>query len=371
MQDGVRIFVATPFENPEWKWLAPRFDRPRWSMTFRNYDLFSKRAHRWMFAAFDAARQARKYDLLITHAPYMTLYVAWAARMLGVRTPHAAFSFNHGNGRFFSGLRLRMAGQALPGVRCFAVYSRAEIEILSSRYGLDPSRFTFQHWAVGDPEFAERPPLEPPSKPRVCCMGRNNRDFGLFLRAVEGLNVEGVVVCPPGALQGQSVPPNVRVLHNQPVEACNAILRTCVCSVVPVLDSSTGAGHIAMVTAMKAGVPVIVTDLAPVRDYVIGGHNGVRVPPGDAAAVAAAIRSMIERPERGRELAANAKAFAERWLSEDAAARNIVHVLDAVLAGNGGPDGRVPQTPPGWNQFIASAGSVAVNTPNIVEPVGY
>jgi hypothetical protein len=51
--------------------------------------------------------------------------------MLGVRTPHLAFTFNHGNGRFFEGPFLRLARYALPTVSCFVTHSTVETRLLS------------------------------------------------------------------------------------------------------------------------------------------------------------------------------------------------------------------------------------------------
>ncbi len=52
-----------------------------------------------------------------------------------------------------------------------------------------------------------------------------------------------------------------------------------------------------LVEAMLAGVPVIATDAGAAPDILEGGRAGTLVPPGDPHALAAAIASVLEKPE--------------------------------------------------------------------------
>lgn len=53
-----------------------------------------------------------------------------------------------------------------------------------------------------------------------------------------------------------------------------------------------------LVEAMLAGVPVIATDAGAAADILDGGRAGTLVPPGDAAALAAAIRRLLAQPSQ-------------------------------------------------------------------------
>jgi glycosyltransferase involved in cell wall biosynthesis len=57
---------------------------------------------------------------------------------------------------------------------------------------------------------------------------------------------------------------------------------------------------IVLIEAMAAGLPTIATDYAGVRAVVEEGATGLLVPPGDAGAVAAALRELIAAGEAGR-----------------------------------------------------------------------
>ncbi len=65
--------------------------------------------------------------------------------------------------------------------------------------------------------------------------------------------------------------------------------------------------------AFAAGTPVIASDIAGYRDVVREGVDGVLVPPGDAQALAEALRDLWEEPERRAAMARAAAADVARF----------------------------------------------------------
>jgi glycosyltransferase involved in cell wall biosynthesis len=63
--------------------------------------------------------------------------------------------------------------------------------------------------------------------------------------------------------------------------------------------------------AMSVGVPVIASDLAVIRDLVIQRETGMRVPPGDAHALAAAMREALDDPAGMRRMGVNARTLVQ------------------------------------------------------------
>jgi glycosyltransferase involved in cell wall biosynthesis len=61
--------------------------------------------------------------------------------------------------------------------------------------------------------------------------------------------------------------------------------------------------------------PTVATRVGGMPEVVVDGETGLLVEPGDSQALAAAIVSLLEHPERARELAAAARRHAERLFS--------------------------------------------------------
>jgi L-malate glycosyltransferase len=65
--------------------------------------------------------------------------------------------------------------------------------------------------------------------------------------------------------------------------------------------------------AMAASLPIVATRVGGNQDLVTDGDNGLLVPPGDAAALAAAIRRLIRDPALARRMGARARARVEQF----------------------------------------------------------
>ncbi len=77
---------------------------------------------------------------------------------------------------------------------------------------------------------------------------------------------------------------------------------------VVVLASTQGEGMPrALLEGAACGKPMVGTDVAGSRELVVNGENGFLVPPGDAAALAAAIQRVLEDPHLARLLGQSAR----------------------------------------------------------------
>jgi glycosyltransferase involved in cell wall biosynthesis len=110
------------------------------------------------------------------------------------------------------------------------------------------------------------------------------------------------------------------------------LYRTAAVCVAPFIRDDSGNQEglsVVLMEAIGCGCPIVVGDVAGVRDLLGDGHVDVRVPPGDADALAATILRSLSNPERSRaranEIRADVMARID-WESVAAAYR------DALLA---------------------------------------
>lgn len=103
-----------------------------------------------------------------------------------------------------------------------------------------------------------------------------------------------------------------------------------------VLASEKEGWGISNLEAAACGTPSIAADAPGLRESVVDGTTGLLVPPDDADALAAAIRALIEDPERRDAMGRQARRFAERF-TWDAAADAFEGVLGRVVEAGAPP----------------------------------
>jgi glycosyltransferase involved in cell wall biosynthesis len=69
----------------------------------------------------------------------------------------------------------------------------------------------------------------------------------------------------------------------------------------------------AFLEAMSRGLCVVASDAGGMHDVIENGRTGLLVPPGDTAAVVAAVRSLLDDPERARQMSAAAAVSARAY----------------------------------------------------------
>jgi len=95
---------------------------------------------------------------------------------------------------------------------------------------------------------------------------------------------------------------------------------------------------VALIEAMAAGVPIVATNVGACREVLLDGALGELVPPGDAAAMAAAISRLAaaEHPDAGR--LTQARAHARSTFSIDAMAAAYASILGLPTSAAVGPN---------------------------------
>jgi sugar transferase (PEP-CTERM/EpsH1 system associated) len=90
---------------------------------------------------------------------------------------------------------------------------------------------------------------------------------------------------------------------------------------------------IAMLEAMAAALPIVISDVSGTAQALGDNEHGVLVPPGDAAALAEALRSLAREPGRRRALAMSARQRVQERFSIDAMMSQLASIYDDALAG--------------------------------------
>lgn len=88
---------------------------------------------------------------------------------------------------------------------------------------------------------------------------------------------------------------------------------------------------LATLEAMDAGRPVVASRVGGLVEVVEEGRTGLLVPPGDPIALASAIRSVLERPDRGRGLGEAGRLRVEAEFRAAVMARRVLAVYEEAF----------------------------------------
>ncbi|HEX6032569.1 MAG TPA: glycosyltransferase family 4 protein [Tepidiformaceae bacterium] len=84
---------------------------------------------------------------------------------------------------------------------------------------------------------------------------------------------------------------------------------------------------VAVEEAMAAGLPVVATTVGSISETVVEGECGLLVPPGDPAALAAALERLVEDADARRRMGEAARARARHLLDADTNASRIIDLM--------------------------------------------
>ena len=160
------------------------------------------------------------------------------------------------------------------------------------------------------------------SRPTIGAVGRLERQkgFDVLIRALPRLSGAHAVLVGDGAERGalESLATEVGVAERVHcvgwAEGPEEHLRSFDVFAFP---SRLEGFPLAVLEAMLAELPVVASDVGSVAEAVIDGETGILVPAEDPDALAEALRSLLDEPERRRELGTRARALVlERFTAE-------------------------------------------------------
>jgi glycosyltransferase involved in cell wall biosynthesis len=184
------------------------------------------------------------------------------------------------------------------------------------------------HGFVPDQLVAQEP--YDPSGPLVFA-GRLHpyKGLGVLLAALGMPDGSGLPVVVAGdGITRELVPDELRSVDVRageiPDEELRDLIARCSAVLLP-YERANQSGVLA--TAFRSGRPVVASRVGSFEEYVEDGVDGLLVPPGDAAALAAAMRKLRDDPELARRLAAGAATTWEEKLSPDRWGAEVAEAL--------------------------------------------
>jgi glycosyltransferase involved in cell wall biosynthesis len=218
---------------------------------------------------------------------------------------------------------------------CYASWQKRFIE---QRWQLPASKLCLTPFMVDQQFFApEQATPAPRSRPLICAVGRERRDYPTLLRAVDGLDIEVVIV--PGShwsrrgdsSAGQALPPNVRVRSLSAVEL-RQLYADSSFVVMPLERVDFQAGVTSILEAMAMERAVLCSRAPGQTDIITHCENGLYVPSGDATALRVAIVELLADRERAARMGTAGRRLVEREINLDRYVERLRALVSQTLA---------------------------------------
>ena len=229
-------------------------------------------------------------------------------------------------------VRLHRALRLQRRIDIVIVYADSQRRVAVDTLGYPPERVVLHPFMV-DTAFWT-PDHEPTarSRPMICAVGQELRDYPTLVEAVRGLDVDVVVAAASpwskreDSSAGIDVPPNVEVAAFGLFEL-RQLYADAAFVVVPLQETDFQAGITTILEAMAMARAVICSRTAGQTDTIVDDMTGVYVPPADVAALRGAIERLLADPATAARLGAAGRAWVVEHADIDAYARDLAELL--------------------------------------------
>lgn len=293
-------------------------------------------------SAFDVARR-RRIPHLHAHFANSGADVAWLAAEFGKRAgahsgPRSFSMTVHGPSDFDDAVAIDLAGKTAAARDVVTISDYASSTLLSLVPSLGAAKLHVIRMGVtvDAADGSSRPPQDSGSF-RVLFVGRlvEKKAPDVLLGAIRRLDdlqarlpvrIEATFVGAGPLLE--SVAAEARSLSNATVEFVGAMAHDDVLAMYPSYDvfclpSYSEGLPVVLMEAMASGVAVITTPVAAIPELVEDGISGLLVPPGDAEALAGALRHLAMEPADRAALAERGRRAVRRLHDARASSRRL------------------------------------------------
>lgn len=227
--------------------------------------------------AFSIWTSRKKIGRVIGYGSEECVYLALLNRILPVRKMKitmSMFIFNHSSSGLKDRLKVFFYRLALYSKRVenVVVHSNIEVRKLSEVFPKAKDKFKYVPVGVNMPDARA---AHPKRSGVVFSAGRDNRDYDFLIDALNGSDFKVEIVCH---WLEQPESKNIRVLHNCFWQDTIDRMASADVVVIPLKeDNPVSSGQTVFLQAMHLGIPVIVTDIPPTRDYIKDSYNGLLI----------------------------------------------------------------------------------------------
>lgn len=147
----------------------------------------------------------------------------------------------------------------LPMADIFTAYAQIEIDFFEKEMGIKSGKIIYMPLATDFHYFSKRSKLK---REIILAVGtEQGRDYKTLFEAVKDINIPIEVACHPDNIKGLSIPSNVKVHLNIPVDKVLKLYQRSIISVVPCFERFRSSGQMVLLESAAAGLPIIASEI--------------------------------------------------------------------------------------------------------------
>ena len=200
------------------------------------------------------------------------------------------------------------------------VMSQWEQKRYTQMFKVDVNKFRYIPFPMGVSNSNQQLIFKNKEKMQIMASGRTSCDWKVFIDAVAGLvDCEIVIVYSKkdnNFFRFLNLPENYKLFCDISSDQHDFYLAKSSCYVISLFETNGSSGQVRLSHAIRLGIPVIVTGIQGIMEFVKNGVTALVVPPGDSLAMRKAIMEIIGDDKLQLRLAENAFLEARKWTSE-------------------------------------------------------
>jgi glycosyltransferase involved in cell wall biosynthesis len=215
----------------------------------------------------------------------------------------------------------------------YVVFSEFERDLYASQLGVPLERMHFV--PLGDWGQIRQPAPESADAQRgdyYFAGGRSNREYLPLVEAFRSISAQLIIVCSGSnweELKGISLPENVSVLSDVPVDTFDEYVRGAKAGIIPLKRDMGSSGQSVALALMRNARCVIATNAGGLHSYIEHGVSGFLMS-NLAEELPALIHSLELEPDRAAEMGRAARERYEQSFSLAVAAEAFEQVLGSI-----------------------------------------
>lgn len=265
----VPVFVYTKYENK----ITEHFQRMKYIGGFLTHISYWLLSLLYSFSLF----KYKNINNIIFINPIVGIFYAGITHILHIKRniTISGFLFEKKKNRFYYALRKGMVKFCYGRVNKIIVYGHKELQSYANEFPSLRDKFHFVQYGK-DYTYKNIIDFNYPHK-YIASGGRSNRNFKTLCEAFKiftkkEYKYDCLVATRPECVTQDMEKTNVKFIYGIVLNQFGSFIKKADFFILPLKNIGLSAGHMAMMEAMSLKIPVIVTDIPAIRDYVNDKH---------------------------------------------------------------------------------------------------